>query len=112
MTPRRAAILAVAASQCQVQIDMAVDRIQTLVSIDLLLEKNLRENDQKAAKSEKTLLTKELLRAHKAAEKKWHDHPVLWITIGGVVVAAVVGIAVAVINAINTDQSVVIQSIP
>ena len=112
MTPRRAAILGVAASQCQLQIDMAVESIQSIINVDLYLEKSLRSNDQKAAKTEKTLLTEELKRAHEAAEKRWYNHPAIWMTIGGVVVAATIGIAVAIIKAINNDQSVVIKSVP
>ncbi len=112
MTPRRAALLAVTATQCQVQLDLEMERVQAIVNVDLFLEKSLRANDNKAAKAQKELLTGELKRAHKAAEKKWHDHPALWMTIGGVVVAATIGIAVAIINAINNDQSVVIQSTP
>jgi hypothetical protein len=105
MTPRRAAKLGVRAETCQAQIDLSVAETTKLLHVDLDLLKALRASDKDAHEVEKGILTRALQESTEDAERRWHEHPLLWTGVGVVVTAVAIGVATAIIS--ETRPSIV-----
>lgn len=95
MTPRRASKLAVAAGQCQLRIDTKVSETEELLGLDLKLEQQLRANDKEHYEREINLLTERL----EEVQPSWYEHPGIWIVVGGVIAAGVIGAAAGILDA-------------
>lgn len=98
MTFRRAAHLAVQAGQCSERVDIAVNETKELMSIDLNLQKALRENDAKAWAVQKDLLLDRINVLTAEAERHWYEHPALWAVIGAAVTTGVFYGAIKTVN--------------
>lgn len=106
LSPRGAARLAVMAGQCSNRTDLAVQRAVAEVTIDLELEKRLRESDRENFDLRVQVLTGALEKADRASRRGFLDHPVTWLIAGALVTAALTAGAVAIISETRPTQIV------
>ena len=106
LSPRRAARLAVMAGQCSDRTNLAVEAAVAEVTLDLELERRLRESDRETFDLRVRVLTRALEKADEASRRGFLDHPVTWLIAGALVTAALTAGAVAIIAETRPTQIV------